>query len=142
MKQKSLIIFFALILSTSCFCQELDTTIYKFNEIEIPPEFKYKGCVNTITSCEKYIKTNFKMPEEQVANCYSGKIIVQFVIEKDSTISNACVLRGIGIGLDTLVLKTIKYMPKWSPGTINGKTVRSQFLLPVSIMWLNGEENE
>ncbi len=79
------------------------------------------------------------MPKILLDNCYVGKLFVELVIEKDSSISNVKILRGIDGPLDISILERIKSMPKWCPGINNGKTVRSRIVLPISIQWLYGK---
>ena len=129
-------------ISLNCFGQERDTTIYLIQDIQ--PEFKYENCLNTPEACKKYFMTNFKMPKILEDNGYQGNIIVSFIIEKDSSISHISLIRGMGDALDKYVLETVKTMHKWTPGFVNGKKVRSRFILPVSVRWLygNGEEKK
>jgi len=129
-------------ISLNCFGQERDTTIYLIQDIQ--PEFKYENCLNTPEACKKYFMTNFKMPKILEDNGYQGNIIVSFIIEKDSSISHISLIRGMGDALDKYVIETVKTMHKWTPGFVNGKKVRSRFILPVSVRWLygNGEEKK
>lgn len=60
-----------------------------------------------------------------------GTVHITFVVERDGSITDVRLLRGIGGGLDEQVLKTVEDMPKWSPGMRAGKLVRVQFNLPV-----------
>ena len=129
-------------ISLNCFGQERDTTIYLIQDIQ--PEFKYENCLNTPEACKKYFMTNFKMPKILEDDGYQGNIIVSFIIEKDSSISHISLIRGMGDALDKYVIETVKTMHKWTPGFVNGKKVRSRFILPVSVRWLygNGEEKK
>ena len=67
-----------------------------------------------------------------------GRLIVEFVIEKNGAITNAKVLRGMDESLDKVVLKTVKTMPNWIPGISKNRIVRSKFILSVYIDWLYG----
>jgi protein TonB len=120
--------------------QQRDTTIYLIQDIQ--PEFKYEKCLNTPEACKKYFMDNFKMPKVLEDNSYHGNIIVTFIVEKDSSISHISLTRGMGDALDKCVLETVKTMRKWTPGCVNGKTVRSRFTLPISVHWLYGNEEE
>lgn len=119
-----------------CFGQQTDT-IYTI--AEIMPSFQYDTCTSEKSSLKNYFMDNYKMPAILTDNGYSGRIIVEFVVERDSSISNFKVIRGIDKALDISVIETIKKMPKWNPGINKGKTVRTKFLLPVSIRWLYGK---
>lgn len=60
-----------------------------------------------------------------------GTVHITFVVERDGSITDVRLLRGIGGGLDEQVMNTVKGMPKWTPGVRGGKLVRVQFNLPV-----------
>ena len=117
-----------------CYGQIQDTTIY--NAPDTYPEFRYGNETSTIKSLEKYFCKNFQIPIKLIDNGYSGRVFVEFVIEKDGSISQAKVLRGMGDDLDKEVLVTIKKMPKWISGANDGKAVRTHFSLPVPLQWL------
>lgn len=134
MKKTGLISLFITFLSLNCLGQSSDTTIYRTTEVE--PRFKYDN--GTIEACKCYFLLNFKMPAILEANGYNGKIYVEFVIEKDSTLSNVKVRRGMGDSLDKYVTNAVRSMPKWGPGKIKGESVRTYFIIPVSISWLYG----
>ena len=128
------------LLGAFCYGQQTDTTIYINPDIQ--PTFKYDTCSNLKNSLRKYFMDNYKMPNILLDNGYTGSVYVEFVIEKDSTISKIKLLRGIDTPLDKSVLERIRTMPKWCPGIDKGKTVRSKFLIPVSIYWLYGKIEE
>ncbi|MCU4166761.1 hypothetical protein [Carboxylicivirga caseinilyticus] len=86
MKRTSLILFFKVLLSVYSFGQQPDTTIYINPEIQ--PIFKYDTCSSLKSSMKEYFIDNYKMPRIIIDNGYIGNIIVEFVIEKDSTLSN------------------------------------------------------
>jgi periplasmic protein TonB len=58
-------------------------------------------------------------------------VYARFVVEKDGSVSDVNVLKGIGGGCDEEVVRVVKLMPKWMPGTEKGKKARVQFNLPV-----------
>jgi len=70
-------------------------------------------------------------PEE---NCMTGTIYVNFVVEKDGSITNVKVVKGIHKSLDNEAIRIIKLMPNWLPGKQDGKIVRSYFTLPVKFI--------
>jgi TonB family protein len=61
----------------------------------------------------------------------SGIVLVQFIVEKDGTITNAKVIVPLYPSFDKEVLRVINRMPKWKPGTNMGKPVRCHYLLPI-----------
>lgn len=70
-------------------------------------------------------------PEAAKANLTEGIVMVNFVVEKDGSISNANILRGIGDGCDDEVLRVISLMPPMQPATLNNEPVRVALTLPV-----------
>ena len=120
-----------------CLGQQTDTMIY--TQPEINPTFQYDTCTNVRSSVKKYFIDNYKMPTILIDNGYNGSVYLEFVIERDSSISNIKVIRGIHEPLDKSIIETLKTMPKWIPGINKGKTVRTRFVLPISIRWLYGK---
>jgi protein TonB len=84
-----------------------------------------------LDSMYAYIVKNLKYPEAAKEKGIEGRVFVQFVIEKDGSISNVKILRGIGGGCEEAAVEMIKNMPKWKPGKQRGKPVRFQFVLPI-----------
>jgi protein TonB len=60
-----------------------------------------------------------------------GRVFVTFVVERDGSVTDVRVLRGIGGGCDEEAIRVVQNMPKWSPGKQRGKSVRVQYNLPV-----------
>jgi protein TonB len=60
-----------------------------------------------------------------------GKVFTKFVIEKDGTVTNVAVTKGIGYGCDDETVRVVKLLPKWNPGKKDGKIVRTRFTLPI-----------
>lgn len=82
-------------------------------------------------ACHQWLAKNLKYPEEAVKNKVQGRVFVQFVVEKDGTITQAEVKRSPNDLLSEEALRVVKLMPKWEPGKVGGKPVRSVFNLPV-----------
>ena len=80
----------------------------------------------------KYLGSNIKYPTISQETGSQGKVIVQFVVDRDGTISNPEVVRGVDPYLDKEAIRVISSMPKWTPGVQNGKKVRVKFTVPVS----------
>jgi len=79
----------------------------------------------------KFLYKNAVYPPLAKEKKISGKVFVQFVVEKDGKISNIKVIRGIGGGCDEEAMRVISLMPAWKPGTQNGKPVPVYFTLPI-----------
>ncbi len=107
-------------------------TIY--NVAETMPQFP--GGPNELM---KYLSENTKYPESAKANKIEGRVFVSFVIEKDGSITNAKVMRGIDKECDAEAVRVVSSMPKWQPGTQSGEAVRCRFTAPF-IFKLNDAE--
>lgn len=82
----------------------------------------------------KYLGKKIRHTQCSKQSNISGKLYVQFIVEKDGSISNITVPRGLGCGLDEMAAKAVRKMPKWSPGEQRGKPVRVKYTLPVSFV--------
>jgi len=82
----------------------------------------------------KYLSTNIKYPSFEADNGITGRCIVTFVVEKDGSITDVRVLRGVsgGPGCDKEALRVVKSMPSWKPGKQNGRAARVQYNLPIN----------
>ena len=102
----------------------LQDSIYRVAEV-MP---QYPGGPNEIM---RYIQENIKYPQSAKANKIEGRVYVTFVVEKDGSITNAAVLRGIDKECDAEALRVVSSMPKWTPGQQKGEVVRTQFTIPI-----------
>ncbi len=97
-----------------------------FQVVENMPEFP-----GGRAALMKYLATNIKYPPYAKEAGIQGRVFINFVVEKDGSITAVKVLRGIGGGCDEEAIRVVKNMPKWSPGMQRGKPVRVSFNLPV-----------
>jgi len=95
--------------------------------VEVMPEFP-----GGTAALMKYLSGNIKYPTISQETGSQGKVIVQFVVDRDGTISNPEVVRGVDPHLDKEAIRVISSMPKWTPGVQNGKKVRVKYTVPVS----------
>ena len=102
----------------------LQDSIYRVTEVM--PE--YPGGPNEMM---KYLQENIKYPQSAKDNKIEGRVFVTFVVEKDGSITNAAVIRGIDKECDAEALRVVSSMPKWTPGQQNGENVRTQFTIPI-----------
>ena len=94
--------------------------------IEVRPEFK-GGDENLY----KYIKKNIKYPKKAKKKDIQGQVYVSFVVEKDGSINEIAIKKGVHELLDQEAMRIVQNMPAWSPGNQNGKPIRVQFVLPI-----------
>lgn len=79
----------------------------------------------------QFVYEELKYPQAAIDNKTEGTIVVQFVVEKDGTLSNKKVVREIGDGAGAEGLRILELMPIWLPGQQRGHIVRVQFNLPI-----------
>lgn len=79
-----------------------------------------------------YLAKTIKYPAAARNKNVQGKVYVQFVVEKDGSLADMKVIRGIGSGCDEEAMRALQTGPKWKPGTQNGKAVRQQYTVPIS----------
>lgn len=79
----------------------------------------------------KYLGENIKYPAMAREAGVTGKVYVSFVVEKDGSVTDVKLLRGIGSGCDEEAIRVVKSMKNWIPAQQRGKAVRSRFKLPV-----------
>lgn len=80
----------------------------------------------------KYFQENLIYPDDAKEMQIQGRVFVSAVVEKDGTLSNVELVRGVYSSLDKEAVRVVKGMPKWIPGEIDGKTVRSRVYLPLT----------
>jgi len=103
-----------------------------FMVVEEMPEFP--GGTSELMS---YLSKSIKYPVVAQENGIQGRVTVAFVVNKDGTIVDAEVVRGIDASLDKEALRVINAMPKWKPGKQRGKPVRVKYTLPVNFRLQN-----
>ncbi len=79
----------------------------------------------------KYLAENIDYPQLARESGIQGTVYVTFVVEKDGSVTDVRILRGIGGGCDEEALEVVRNMPKWKPGKQRGKPVRVQFNMPI-----------
>ena len=80
----------------------------------------------------KFLQKNIQYPQDAEEKGIQGRVIVQFVVEKDGSIKDIKVVRGIDPSLDKEALRVINAMPKWEPGKHKGEAVSVKYTVPVN----------
>lgn len=127
--KRFLLLLSAILLTNMAFCQEekkvsVDDEVF----VVVEEQAEFPGGLDSMYA---YIVKNLKYPELAKEKGIEGRVFVSFIIEKDGSISNVKILRGIGGGCEEAAVEMIKNMPKWKPGKQRGKPVRFQFTLPI-----------
>jgi protein TonB len=79
----------------------------------------------------RFLSENIKYPVIAQENGIQGRVICNFVVEKDGSITDVQVVRGVDPSLDREAIRVIQQMPRWKPGKQRGQAVRVRFTLPV-----------
>ncbi|MEX0968378.1 MAG: energy transducer TonB [Bacteroidia bacterium] len=79
----------------------------------------------------EYINKNLKYPTMEKENNIQGTAVLTFVVERDGSISNIKVLKGVSQGIDEEAKRVVRNMPRWTPGEQRNRPVRVQFVLPI-----------
>ncbi len=80
----------------------------------------------------KYLHDNIKYPVIAQESGIQGRVICQFVVNRDGSIVDVEVVRGVDRSLDAEAIRVVQNMPKWMPGKQRGKAVRVKFTLPIN----------
>jgi len=107
-----------------------------FRVVEDMPEFKcmkfrkkeYCGELGLM----KYIQRNVKYPPIAKEHNITGKVYVQFIVDKSGSVTNVKVVRGVDKNLNAEAVRVVKSLPKYKPGKQRGKAVRVMYTIPIN----------
>ncbi|MDR1742923.1 MAG: TonB family protein [Dysgonamonadaceae bacterium] len=103
-----------------------------FTIVENQPEFPGGDAARV-----KFLNDNIKYPVVAAENGIQGRVTCNFVVERDGSITDVQVVRGVDPSLDKEAVRVIKSMPKWIPGKQRGQPVRVRFTLPIQFRLAN-----
>ncbi|MEN8156075.1 MAG: energy transducer TonB [Bacteroidota bacterium] len=86
------------------------------------------------TEFRKYISQNLKYPEIAAENGISGRVIVQFAVNKVGKVVDARIVRSVDPALDKEAIRVVMASPKWTPGKQRGKSVKVLFTFPINFV--------
>ena len=114
--------------------EKIDTDVFVI--VEQMPEFP-----GGQDSLYKFLGANIVYPNKAKKDGVEGKVYINFTIEKDGSINEVKVLRGVHPLLDEEAVRVVESFPKWKPGKQKGKTVRVSYNLPLNFV-LNTKNKE
>ena len=103
--------------------------VVSFYDCDQRPVFLHSSDPRTFL--EKWVYQYLKYPDDAVRDGIQGKVMVDFIIEKDGKVADVRVVKGVSEELDAEALRVVKASPKWKPGRVNGNKVRSSLTIPV-----------
>lgn len=86
----------------------------------------------------KYVATHIRYPEAAAKAQTQGRVVAQFVVEKDGSIGDVNVIRSVSPECDEEAKRVIKSLPKFTPGTVGGKPVAVWYTLPITFRLTSG----
>ncbi|WP_462319463.1 energy transducer TonB, partial [Marinilabilia sp.] len=90
-----------------------------------------------------FISRNVQYPVEAKENGIQGRVYVKFVVDKDGSIIDVRIVRGISPSLNAEAIRLVKSMPKWKPGRQRGKAVAVTYTVPINfVLGSDGEAME
>lgn len=106
-----------------------------FDVVEQMPEFP--GGMEALLH---FLQENIKYPKEASDAKQQGRVIVQFVVEKDGSVSDAHVVKSVSPSLDAEAVRVLSIMPNWKAGRHKGSPVRVKYTVPVSFRLTGGND--
>lgn len=100
--------------------------IYSVAGVESYPEFP-----GGMAAWAKFIQKNLRYPSSAQDNEIQGKVYINFVVEKDGSITDVTVVKGIGYGCDEEAVRVLKKSPRWKAGLQNNQAVRVRYSMPI-----------
>jgi TonB family protein len=96
---------------------------------EVMPEF-----VGGMDSLMSYLSKNINYPKKAQKLGIEGRVFLQFIVEKDGSITNSKILRGIEKSMDKEAMRVVNAMPSWIPGNNRGEVVAVKYTLPIKFV--------
>lgn len=102
--------------------------VYSPYEVDTPPQF-FKGDVSTFLN--DWVYTYLRYPEIPLDQGVSGTVTVEFIVEKDGSVTGVKAVKGNDQSLEDEAVRVIAASPKWKPGQMGGQKVRVKYSVPV-----------
>lgn len=100
-------------------------------QVEVMPSFRG----GDLTKFREWVGKRTNYPQAAIDNKIRGTVFLTFIVEKDGTVSNVTILKGVHPLLDSEAVKAISESPKWTPGLQRGQPVRVRFQIPLSFIY-------
>ena len=104
-----------------------DGAEYAIDELDQQPEFP-----NGNEGLVKYLSENIVYPKKALKKSITGRVLVQFIIDKTGKVVDVTVPRSIDKSLDKEAVRVIKAMPNWKPGMKGGQPVKVKYTIPIN----------
>ena len=130
---KKTILTLLFLLAVICLKAQDDVTITKidsgkiFTTIEQVPEFP-----GGLEEFSRFLSTNIIYPKIARQNKTEGRVLIRFVVQRDGSITDLKILRGVSKEIDNEALRVLAICPKWKPGMQKGRAVRCSYVVPIT----------
>ena len=121
--------------------EEGDSTFITNNDVPVLPIGEATnfpdveaGFIGGLAAWKNFLLNELEYPEMAIEFNEQGKVYLSFVIELDGSINEVKVLRGVSTFIDREAVRVIKKSPKWKPGILNGKPVRTMVNMPINFV--------
>jgi TonB family protein len=108
-----------------------------FEVVENMPQFP-----GGMKAMMEYLKENVKYPDAAIKANTQGRVVTQFIVDKDGNVTMPIVVHSVSLDLDKEAIRVVSAMPKWKPGTQRGKAVNVRFTLPIAFSLSAAEAKE
>ncbi len=102
-----------------------------FFQVEVMPSFKG----GDLTKFREWVGKRTRYPQDAYERKIRGTVFLTFIVEKDGSVSNVTIVKGVFESLDREAEKAISESPKWTPGLQRGQPVRVRFSIPLTFMF-------
>ena len=109
-----------------------DEPVYGYYDCDVPPIFL--GSPKIDRFMQEWVYRYVKYPDSAIRDGVQGIVQVNFIIEKDGSVSNVRVVRSQDERLDEAALNVVRISPKWKPARMHGKKVRSTLTIPIEFI--------
>jgi TonB family protein len=126
---KVLGLFALIVFLTGCAAEKepLITSPLSYDKLTEPTMPKYPGGPEKMF---EFIADNLRWPEDD-GSCIQGRVIISFIVEKDGSLTDVKVEKGVDPSFDKEAVRVVKTMPKWEPGMWRGKPTRVKYCIPI-----------
>ena len=106
--------------------------VVAFNDCDVRPMFLNSH--DPAQFLQRWVYQYLRYPQSAVEEGVQGRVVVDFIIEKDGRITGARVIRSVDPRLDEEALRVVNASPKWRPGRVNGQKVRTSMTIPIEFV--------
>ena len=105
-------------------------TFYNYDDVGNITSIKNEDC--GVSAMMYFIMVNVNYPQKSIEKNEQGRVFLAFVVERDGSITNIKIEKGVSPALNNAAIKVVSLMPKWIPGESGGKKVRCRSRLPIN----------